>query len=137
MVRNPCPFRTILVPLDGSPLAEQALPLASWIAQRAGAKLRLALVHELPHAPLDSASAKMFTSLELATRRAERSYLRNVQARLRGEGRRLSSAVTLTGAIAPELTRLVRGTGIDMVIMATHGRGGIHQGCGWGASRIT
>ena len=40
-------FRSILVPLDGSPFAEQALPLAARIADRTGAKLRLALVHEL------------------------------------------------------------------------------------------
>jgi hypothetical protein len=32
-------FRSILVPLDGSGLAEQAIPLASGIALRAGACL--------------------------------------------------------------------------------------------------
>jgi nucleotide-binding universal stress UspA family protein len=47
-------FRSVLVPLDGSALAEQAVALASRIAQRAGSKLRLALVHQLPNAPLDS-----------------------------------------------------------------------------------
>ncbi len=33
------PLRRILIPLDGSALAERALPLASWLAQRAGAEL--------------------------------------------------------------------------------------------------
>ena len=39
------PYRSIYVPLDGSPFAEQALPLAGEIARRAGAILQLALVH--------------------------------------------------------------------------------------------
>jgi nucleotide-binding universal stress UspA family protein len=37
--------KTILVPLDGSALAEQALPLAQHCARRAGAALRLLHVH--------------------------------------------------------------------------------------------
>jgi nucleotide-binding universal stress UspA family protein len=39
------PIRTILVPLDGSPFGEYALPLAAGIARRAGAKLRVMHVH--------------------------------------------------------------------------------------------
>ena len=37
--------RAILVPLDGSAFGEQALPVALSIAQRAGARVRLAHVH--------------------------------------------------------------------------------------------
>jgi nucleotide-binding universal stress UspA family protein len=66
-------FRTILVPVDGSPLAEQALPLARRIALRAGSKLRLALVHQTPTAPLDPVAARQFIPLELAARKWERS----------------------------------------------------------------
>lgn len=35
------PFQSIVVPLDGSALAEQALPIAQAIAERAGCKLKL------------------------------------------------------------------------------------------------
>jgi nucleotide-binding universal stress UspA family protein len=127
MVYDPAPFRSILVPLDGSSLAEQAVPLASRIAQRGGGKLRLALVHGLPPAPVDPAAAKLFTSVELATRKSERAYLRGIQARLREGGTRLSSAVTLTGAAGPALAQYVREMGIDLVVMATHGRGGVRR----------
>lgn len=127
MARDPAPFRTVLVPLDGSPLAEQAVPLAARLAQRAGSKLRLVLVHQLPSAPLDAVAAKLFTSIELATRKAERGYLRAVQARLRDGGTRLSSAVTLTGTPGPALVRYVRELGVDLVVMATHGRGGLRR----------
>jgi nucleotide-binding universal stress UspA family protein len=120
-------FRSILVPLDGSPLAEQAIPIASRIAQAAGSKLRLALVHESPPAPIDLAAARMFTSIEVATRKAERAYLRGIQARLREGGTRLSSPVTLKGPVGPALAQYVRELGIDLVVMATHGRGGLRR----------
>ena len=120
-------FRTILVPLDGSPLAEQALPLARRIAERAGSKVRLALVHRMPAAQLDPGAAKVFTSIELATRKAERSYLRSLQATLRQEGVRLASAVTLSGSVGPALAQYVEELGIDLVVMATHGHGGVRR----------
>jgi nucleotide-binding universal stress UspA family protein len=129
MPRDPSPFRSILVPLDGSPLAEQAVPLASRIAERAGSKLRLVLVHQPPAPPLDVVTAGLFTSLELATRKSERGYLRALQSTLRAAGTRLSSAVTLTGTTGPgpALGQYIQEMGIDLVVMATHGRGGIRR----------
>jgi nucleotide-binding universal stress UspA family protein len=124
---RPTPFGSILVPLDGSPLAEQALPMATRIAGAVGGKLRLALVHRLPPAPLDPAAAKLFVSVDLATRKSERGYLRSVQTRLRAEGARLSSAATMTGAPGPSLAMHVREIGIDLVVMASHGRGGLRR----------
>jgi nucleotide-binding universal stress UspA family protein len=127
MKRESARFRTVLVPLDGSPLAEQAVPLAARIAEGTGAKLRLAKVHTIPPAPLDLATARMFVSLELAVRRSERAYLRAIQARLRAGGTRLSSAVMLSGKPGPALAEYVREMGIDLVVMGTHGRGGLRR----------
>jgi nucleotide-binding universal stress UspA family protein len=127
VARDPSPFRSILVPLDGSPLAEQAVPLAARVAQRAGGKLRLVLVHESPPAPTNPAAAKMFTSIEVATRKSERAYLRGIQARLREAGTRLATPVTLTGPVGPALAQYVREMGLDLVVMATHGRGGLRR----------
>ena len=45
-------FKSILVPLDGSPFSEHALPLASEIARRAGANLRLVHVHTPSSSPI-------------------------------------------------------------------------------------
>ncbi len=39
-------FRNILVPLDGSPFGEHALPIAYAIARRAAANVHLVRVHE-------------------------------------------------------------------------------------------
>jgi len=127
MSRDPSPFLTILVPVDGSPLAERAVGLAADIARASGSKLRLALVHQVPSAPLDPSAAKLFTSMELASRKSERAYLRGLQTRLRQQGVRLASAVTLTGAVGPALGRYVRELGVDLIVMATHGRGGLRR----------
>lgn len=129
MARSQSPFRSILVPLDGSPLAEQAVPVASRITQGTASKLRLALVHEPLPVWLNRRSAKLCTSLELATRKAERAYVRGIQAKVREGGTRLSSAVTLPGVVGPAaaLAQYVREMGIDLVVIATHGRGGIKR----------
>jgi nucleotide-binding universal stress UspA family protein len=123
----PLSFRSILVPLDGSPLAEQAVPLAAEIARRAGSKLRLVLVHEPPPPPVDPFAARLFTSIEVATRKAERTYLRDVRGRLQQGGTRVTSAVTLSGAVGPALATYVRELGIELVVMGTHGRGGLQR----------
>src|SRR6476619_2179486 len=119
------PFRSILVPLDGSDLAEEALPLAASIARQSGGKLRLALVHEHPAIPPDAMAASTLTSVELSTQEAERVYLRSVQARLREDGTPTGSAVTLTGTVGPALVNYAHDLGIDLVVTTTHGRGGL------------
>jgi nucleotide-binding universal stress UspA family protein len=127
MSRDPCPFRSILVPLDGSPLAEQAVPLGARIAEEAGSTLRLALVHQTP--PPNPDAAGLFASVESATRESEQGYLHAMEAKLRERGRRVSSAVMLTGegGPGPALVEYVRQMDIDLVVMATHGRGGIRR----------
>ena len=121
------PFHSILVPLDGSPLAEQALPLATDLARQKGARLRLVLVHEPPPAPRDALAANMFVAVDRVNQRGERGYLRSVQRRLREDGIRLSAAATLTGHPGPALAEFARETGADLVVMATHGRSGIRR----------
>jgi nucleotide-binding universal stress UspA family protein len=121
------PFRSILVPLDGSPLAEQALPLAAELARHKGARLRLVLVHEPPPAPRDALAANLFVAIERVNQRGERGYLRSMQKKLRDEGIRLSAAITLTGHPGPALAEYARESGTDLVVMATHARGGVRR----------
>jgi nucleotide-binding universal stress UspA family protein len=119
-------FHSILVPLDGSPFAEQAVPLAAGLARHAGSRLRLALVHQLP-AVIPDAASDAFVSLELATRKSEHDYLHGFAEKLRGSGTEVAAAVTLSGFTGPALRAYVKELGVDLVVMATHGRGGIQR----------
>jgi nucleotide-binding universal stress UspA family protein len=125
MAPNANTFRNILVPLDGSPFAEEALAVARSVAEPAGAALRLGLVHEGPFPAFDQNSAKALLALEVTSRKGEREYLRRLQANLRAVGIKVPSAVTLTGNVGESLAEYARESGIDLVVMATHGRGGL------------
>jgi nucleotide-binding universal stress UspA family protein len=123
--RKPRPFQSILVPLDGSPLAEQVIPLALEIARATRSKVRLVLVHQSPPPPMDPQSAQLYVSIDLAMRKVERDYLTTLRLRLRkGSGLQIS-AVTIDGPAGPSLVKYVKEIGADLVVMSTHGRGGL------------
>ncbi len=118
---------SILVPLDGSPLAEQALALAEAIAKASRARIRLAMVHQLPPPPLDRDSARLYVSVELAVRKSEREYLRRVARRIRGRPRSEVRTASLDGPVGPALHKYVQEIGADMIVMGTHGRGAVDR----------
>jgi nucleotide-binding universal stress UspA family protein len=125
MGRKPRPFQSILVPLDGSPLAEQIIPLALEIANAARSKVRLVLVHQSPPPPMDPQSAQLYVSIDLATRKVERDYLTALRLRLRKSSGLQISAVTIDGPAGPTLAKYVKEIGADLLVMSTHGRGGL------------
>jgi nucleotide-binding universal stress UspA family protein len=112
---------SILVPLDGSPFAEQALPLAASIARRAGGRLDLVRGHVV-YAQVDpAASFGPYDPLaDVAWRQQEESYLEALAARLPGV--RVSCAVA-SGFAADAILERARARGADLIVMTTHGRG--------------
>ncbi len=126
MAAKGTPFGSMLVPLDGSSTAEQAVPLAIALAQRLRCKVRLALVHQTLIAPVHAGTEQTYTSIELAVQKSEREYLRRWADRIRERSKRTVTAVTLTGSIAPALERYARDN-VDLVVMATHGRGPLRR----------
>jgi nucleotide-binding universal stress UspA family protein len=103
---------TILVPLDGSRLAEQALPFGERFARAAAARLVLVRV---VNADADSRAAAA---------PGARDYLDQVASRLRSNGL-LCDTLVPTGDAAVEIEGALVVSGADLVIMATHGRSGI------------
>ncbi len=111
-------YRSLLVPLDGSSFAEQALPFALSIAKRAPARLQVATV--LPH------SWKSFlTSAQASSHLAGawRGYLERVVERIRLSNVPVSYVVLEGEKVAPTLCAHAEQTGVDLVVMNTHGRG--------------
>lgn len=127
MTRNDRLFRSILVPLDGSGLAEQALPFALAIAERGRSKIKLVLVHEPPTTILGPEDAELYARVEVAALRAEREYLKGVIQRFRGGTAQALSSAVLKGKVAGTLARYASETRADLVVMTTHGRGGIRR----------
>jgi nucleotide-binding universal stress UspA family protein len=103
---RPAPLRALLVPLDGSRLAEQAVPVAAMLARLTGARLHFATAQP----PL-----------------AERDYLaRNAEAVGTTHGVQTSTAI-LRGPAPLALAAYVEDQAIDLVVMTTHGRGGVSR----------
>ena len=121
------PFRFILVPVDGSKLAEQAIPTALAIAQRTRAKVRLVLVHHEFQPLMFMEPGEIYIRTRLAIEKADREYLTELVQHLRAEeGKALTSAL-LKGPVAPTLVEYARDIGADLVVMTSHGRGGVRR----------
>jgi len=114
-------FRSLVVPLDGSELAESALPYAVQLAHAADGALTLVRVALAPPpARLDGADWE--DAQAQAVQEAE-MYLNEVAAKL---STRVRVAPHVAYGRAPhEILAAVDQTGADAVIMATHGRTGL------------
>jgi nucleotide-binding universal stress UspA family protein len=103
-------YRAILVPLDGSAFAESALPLATGLAERTGAALQLVYVTA--------------SGLE---EREMREYLEGVRERVAHRVPGGVQVTTLTGPVGVAVSEQVAAEGVDVVVLATHGRGGVSR----------
>jgi nucleotide-binding universal stress UspA family protein len=73
-------------------------------------------------------AGKDYTKLELAMQKADRDYLKLATARVRERlGRLVSSAVLQDLPVAETLARYIREVGADLVVMTTHGLGGLRR----------
>jgi nucleotide-binding universal stress UspA family protein len=116
-------FRTLLVPLDGSELAERALPYATSLATASGGKVILVRVAlAAPPATLDGAGWEADQSAAIAE--AEQ-YLAQVAGRLRG--RVTVETQVPYGRATPSILDAIVESSPDAVVMATHGRTGLQH----------
>src|SRR5262245_59648445 len=120
-------YRNLLVPLDGSPFSEQALPFACGIAQRSGAVLHLVHVHTRSDTISIEGMPVVDADLHALGREHERTYLAQVRDRLLSSVKLsvISANPDNDGSVAGTLARYVAAHQIGLVVMATHGRGGL------------
>jgi nucleotide-binding universal stress UspA family protein len=127
---QPFSCRRLIVPLDGSEMAEIALPAASTVARAFEAEVLLMWV--VPTVATISgergAAMKLMPTAAAALLDVEAvqaaTYLERVGARLREEGMVTSVAVD-RGEPVRVLLDTVAKRGIDLIVMATHGRSGV------------
>jgi nucleotide-binding universal stress UspA family protein len=114
---------TVLVPLDGSPVAEQAIPYAQALVPDGGEGVFFRVVPELEPllAELVWTLASAPESAEIAAVQAE---LERVKARVGDTPVRWTTDVT-SGDPAGEILEAIARHRIDLVAMTTHGRGAL------------
>ena len=111
----------ILVPLDGSPLAECALPHAAAVGRAFGATVLLVRVLGSP----GRGGPGMLGSFEWRLRHAEiEQYLRQLAGRLSAAGVQ-ADAATMVGRASDEILKVARERRIDLLVLTTHGQGGV------------
>lgn len=104
----------IMVPLDGSRLAEGALPVASWLARQLKAEVTFLIVGGVP----ESAEQERELRAELAKSlvQAEQNFPAELPRRTR---------IELLGEPARGILQAAHEDGIDLIVMSTHGRSGL------------
>jgi len=123
-------FDPILVPLDGSLLAECVLPHVVAIARAFDTKVILLRALEKNRT---NGSAQLFDLLNWQIKKIEaKLYLEKISARLIKSQLRIDATV-LEGLVAKSITEFAQSQGMKLIILSSHGHSGVSQ---WGISSV-
>jgi nucleotide-binding universal stress UspA family protein len=120
-------YKKILVPLDGSQLAECVLPhVESFIKEFKASDVILLHVVEPERYSYGQFTIppEMFLKGESETKSVAKDYLDKIVKRLKHEGAALHSEV-IVGRVAETLANYAVENGIDLILMGTHGHSGV------------
>lgn len=115
-------FRKLLVPLDRSSLAEQALSPAAAIARASHAEMDLVLVHQpvpfvgFADVPWNSAQAM-----------DEEKYLESIAGELMRGGSISATHAVLRGDVVEMISARAHDVGAELIVMTSHGRTGFSR----------
>jgi nucleotide-binding universal stress UspA family protein len=117
-------YKKILVPLDGSELAKLALDHAEKLAKTFEAEIILFQV--VPFMPIYG-SPELVTPLIVDEKQKEAAekYLANLTEELKKKGLKTTSMVRTGQQVAVEIIDFAKESGVDLIVMCTHGRSGI------------
>jgi nucleotide-binding universal stress UspA family protein len=124
-------FDTILVPLDGSQLADCVLAHVVAIARSFDAEITLLRMLEKNQA---GTSAQLFDLLNWQINKARADlYLERTKAWFQESSVRVRTKL-MEGLVADGITEYAQNQGMKLIILSSHGRNGLTQ---WGISSIT
>jgi nucleotide-binding universal stress UspA family protein len=120
-------WQSVIVPLDGSELAELVLPSVVTLAREMKLEVRLARAYEIPAAAYYGSEDYLpnYEAIKKEIREEARDYLLNKTEGLKKAGAANVSWVLLDGPAADELIKLGRSTPDNLIAMSTHGRSGV------------
>jgi nucleotide-binding universal stress UspA family protein len=116
-------YRKILVPLDGSKVAEGVLPHAKALAYSEGAELILLTVGANPAMDFAFSDPGLAESAVLDQEERSQKYIRQIEADLQSGGFR-TSTVLRVGSVAEVILEVAEELQVDAIAMSTHGRTG-------------
>jgi nucleotide-binding universal stress UspA family protein/predicted transcriptional regulator len=121
----------VLVPLDGSEVGESAVPWAVFLAQTHGHSVVLARAIPWPVTASDGMMGgymppNVYDEIMAAEREVAEEYLGGVRARLIAQGVE-AEAIVRYGSPYSVLLDLADEFGVDAIVMATQGRGGLSR----------
>jgi nucleotide-binding universal stress UspA family protein len=120
----------ILIPLDGSGLAECVFPHVLAIGRAFGAQLTLLHVLEPPHV---TGNEQAVDPLEWHLRKQEaEEYLERIADQLRGKKLKVKEVI-LEGSAAEDIIDFSNDNDVDLIALSTHGRSGLS---GWNVSSV-
>jgi nucleotide-binding universal stress UspA family protein len=122
-------INSIVVPLDGSALAEQILPTVSNWAQALGVEVTLIRAFEFPASSYYGSEEDLpdYDAFREEARKQAAAYLKQKEESLVGEGVRTVSTLTLEGPAAAEIIRYAQTSPRAVIAMSTHGRSGVRR----------
>ncbi|HEX6387373.1 MAG TPA: universal stress protein [Anaerolineae bacterium] len=124
-------FKRILVPLDGSRLAEAALPAAIELASKFDSVVTLLRVVQPPQLVMThtdgSIYAELLTNLRQQAEEDAALYLKAHQNLLRQQGYSVHSHISEGEPVAEIILEVAANRDCDTIVMSTHGRGGISR----------
>ena len=118
-------YHKILVPLDGSLIAEQAIPQALALAQVFDSELYLVQVitnYLMPPYGIDYQMGETFRDVAM---REAHEYLETVRAKLEPQYGGTIQTKVIEGLVAENIIDFADFQNIDIIVMATHGRSGV------------
>jgi nucleotide-binding universal stress UspA family protein len=121
---NSYSVQRVLVPLDGSEVAEQALRSAAWVASNSGAEIDLVRCMSLTAVAYDPATAVYSADLVNAMQDAVNAYLETAAAKLPGVS---VHKQVLIGGPGQLLLEYLEQRPAQLVIMTSHGRSGLKR----------
>ncbi len=120
----------LLVPLDGSRLAESALDPAQELGRCWGSELSLLRVVRYPNEALSPYLPDTVRMVEEAVRQgtaAAEAYMVDVAGRLQAEGVEAETHVAVANSVARGILHHAEESGADLIALASHGHGGFRR----------
>jgi nucleotide-binding universal stress UspA family protein len=119
-------YKKILVPLDGSELAEAVLPHAEALAKSEGAEIVILRVAVTPDSSMFSRNPALVNNIVREVEEETEEYIKAEVSKLRDEGVKVSG-LTRDGYVPDMILSVADETHADVIAMSTHGRSGISR----------